>query len=275
VHTQLPNPPPEEAPPSPPPEALRAAFLEASPDAIVSIDEGGTITGWNPAAETIFGYTRELAIGRKAADLLAPFAAPDPGHAEFALLLRGRRARLLGTRSLTTGFRSNGGSFPMELTLIQSVDRGEPSVLACIRDLTEHDRKQDLLRKSEERFRRLVEGVQDYAIHLLDPRGRVMTWNAGVERIEGYRARDIIGRRFNRFYTPEDIARGVPEHALATAGSMGRYRHEGWGVRNDGSHYWASVVLTALYHGNGSIFGYSRVGRDCTGERNPETPPPP
>ncbi len=116
----------------------------------------------------------------------------------------------------------------------------------------------------------LVESVEDYAIHLLDPRGRILTWNAGAERIEGYRARDIIGRRFNRLYTRDDIARGKPEQALVTAGAEGRYSDEGWSVRMDGSQYWASVVLTALRDEHGVLFGFSRIGRDRTKRREAE-----
>ena len=276
AHNPSSNPMPEVTPfPSTttstsPPEARFSALLEGSPDAIVAIDQGGGILEWNPAAETIFGYTRALAMGRNAAELIAPSPAGDHGNSEFAHLLKGQKLRLLGRRLELTAVRSNGGSFPMELTLIQWLDRGGPSFLACIRDLTEPRRAEGALRKSEERFRRLVEGVEEYAINLLDPRGRVLTWNAGVERIDGYRAREIIGRRFNRFYTPEDIARGLPEHALATAGAEGRHRREGWSVRKDGSRYWASVVLTALLGENGILFGYSRAGRDRTKGRELE-----
>jgi len=184
--------------------------------------------------------------------------------------LRSGKGRLIGKRSEMTAVRANGASFPMELTLTRSLDHEALSFTACIRDITERKQAEGVLRKSEERFRRLVEGVEDYAIHLLDPRGRVLTWNAGVERIEGYLARDIIGRRFNRFYIPEDIARGVPEHALATAGAEGRYRYEGWSVRKDGTRYWACVVLTALRHEDGVLFGYARIGRDRTQGKDAE-----
>jgi PAS domain S-box-containing protein len=177
---------------------------------------------------------------------------------------------MIGRRTELTAVRANGGSFPIELALTQAMDHTFPTFTACIRDITERKHAEADLRRSEERFRCLVESVEDYAIHLLDPRGRVLTWNRGAERIDGYRARDIIGRRFNRFYAPDDIARGKPELALATAGADGRSSEDAWSVRKDGSRYWASVVLTALRDEHGVLFGFSRIACDRTGIREKE-----
>src|SRR5690349_24532896 len=90
------------------------------------------------------------------------------------------------------------------------------------------------LRESEDRFRLLVEQVQDYAIFMLDPEGRVVTWNAGAERLKGYRADEIIGRHFSRFYPEEAVGRGWPDHELEVARREGRFEDEGWRVRKDG-----------------------------------------
>ena len=275
MKSQSQNPLPDVTPlPSSPaphgPEARYAAILETYPDAIISFDETGKITDWNPAAEDIFGYTCALAVGRDAAGFIAPGTAMEAQRTEFLQSLKTGKGRLMGRRTEMTAVRANGGEFPIELTLTRARDRGPPFFTACIRDITERKRAEAILRKSEERFRVLVESVEDYAIHLLDPRGRILTWNAGAERIEGYRARDIIGRRFNRLYTPDDIARGKPEQALVTAGAEGRYSDEGWSVRMDGSQYWASVVLTALRDDHGVLFGFSRIGRDRTKRREAE-----
>jgi two-component system cell cycle sensor histidine kinase/response regulator CckA len=251
-------------------EALCAAILETSQDAIISIDEAGKITEWNPAAEDMFGYTRALAMGREFTGFIAADPAMEAHRIDFFQCLKTGKGRLIGKRTEMTAVRANGGEFPIELALMRTLDHGEESFTVCIRDITERKRAEDILRKSEERFRMLIESVQDYAIYLLDPHGRVLTWNAGVERIEGYRARDIIGRRFNRLYTPDDIALGKPEQALATAGAEGHYSHEGWSMRKDGSRYWASVVLTALRYENGVLFGYSRIGCDHTKRKEAE-----
>jgi PAS domain S-box-containing protein len=251
-------------------EALCAAILETNPDAIISIDEAGKITEWNPAAEDMFGYTRALAIGREFAGFIASDLVMEAHRMELFQCLKTGKGRLIGKRIEMTAMRAKGGEFPIELALIRVLDHRLVSFTVCIRDITERKRAEDILRKSEERFRLLVESVKDYAIYLLDPHGRVLTWNAGVEHIEGYRARDIVGRRFNRLYTPDDIALGKPEQALATAGAEGHYNHEGWSMRKDGSRYWASVVLTALRYENGTLFGYSRIGCDHTKHKEAE-----
>ncbi|HZP61581.1 MAG TPA: PAS domain S-box protein [Opitutaceae bacterium] len=250
------------------PEARYATILETSLDAIITIDQAGKITDWNPAAEEIFGYTCALAMGREAAGFIAP--GPATHRTEFLQSLKTGKGRLIGKRTEMTALRANGGEFPIELTLTRALDHGPPCFTACIRDITERKRTECTLRKSEERFRLLVESVEDYAIYLLDLRGRILTWNAGAERIEGYRARDIIGRRFNRLYTPDDIARGKPQQALVMAAAEGRYSDEGWSMRQDGSRYWASILLTALRDEHGVLFGYSRIGRDRTRRREVE-----
>src|SRR5579862_1601099 len=102
------------------------------------------------------------------------------------------------------------------------------------------------LRQSEERFRLLVESVRDYAIFMLDPDGIVLTWNTGAERFKGYRAREIIGQHFSRFYPPEALERGLPAHELEVAKAEGVFEDEGWRVRKDGSLFWANVVITAM-----------------------------
>ncbi len=126
------------------------------------------------------------------------------------------------------------------------------------------------LRRSEERFRLLVESVRDYAIFMLDPDGYVLTWNAGAERFKGYRADEIVGSHFSRFYPPEALARGLPAHELETAAREGSFEDEGWRVRKDGSLFWANVVVTAMRDENGTLVGFSKVTRDLTQRRSHE-----
>ncbi len=252
------------------PETRYAAIFETTPDAIITIDQAGKITDWNPAAEKIFGYTCALAMGREAAAFIATGTATEAHRTVFLQNLRTGKGRLIGKRTEMTALRANGGEFPIELTLTRALDHEPLCFTACIRDITERKQAEHTLRKSEKRFRLLVESVEDYAIHLLDPRGRILTWNAGAERIEGYRARDIIGCRFNRLYTPDDIARGKPHYALVTAAAEGRYSDEGWSVRQDGSRFWASILITALRDEHGVLFGYSRIGRDRTKRKEAE-----
>ena len=109
----------------------------------------------------------------------------------------------------------------------------------------------------------LLRGVVDYAIYMLDPEGRVISWNVGAERIKGYTAEEIIGQHFSRFYTQEDRAGGVPAKALRTATESGHYTDEAWRCRKDGSRFWASVVIAPI-HEDGTLVGFAKVTRDLT-----------
>ena len=117
----------------------------------------------------------------------------------------------------------------------------------------------------------MVEGITDYGIVMLDPAGRVISWNAGAQRIKGYTADEIIGQHFSRFYTREDIERGVPQRALDAATTSGRCEDEGWLVRKDGSTFWARRVLTAILDQAGNLRGYASVTRDQTQHRQVES----
>ena len=126
-------------------------------------------------------------------------------------------------------------------------------------------------RRSEERFRLLVEGVEDYAIFMLDPEGRIASWNAGAQRLKGYTADEIIGTSFVRFYEPDDQAQGVPERGLAAAREAGSFHATGWRVRRDGSRFWADVVITAIRdEDDGHLLGYAKVTRDLSERRRAE-----
>ena len=127
-----------------------------------------------------------------------------------------------------------------------------------------------MLRESEERFRLLVDEVRDYAIFFLDLEGQVMTWNMGAERIKGYRADEIIGQSFVRFYVPEDLNAGVPSRLLRRATEQGVATDEGLRVRKDGSRFWAYVVLTALHDKSGRLRGFAKVTRDITEQKHVE-----
>src|SRR5919106_2689457 len=118
----------------------------------------------------------------------------------------------------------------------------------------------------DEQFRLLVEAVKDYAIFLLDPEGRVVSWNAGAERIKGYSAEEILGQEFTRFYEPDDIAAGLPEQMLARAAREGRSQGRGWRVRKDGRRFYAQVTVTALFDEQGRLSGYAKITQDVTAE---------
>ena len=123
---------------------------------------------------------------------------------------------------------------------------------------------------NEETFRLFVETVQDYAIFMLGPDGRVATWNAGAERIKGYKASEIIGQHFSQFYPQEDLLERFPHRLLDLALEEGRVEAEGWRVRKDGSRFWARVTITAIRDETGKLIGFGKVTRDLTEHRNAE-----
>ncbi len=131
-------------------------------------------------------------------------------------------------------------------------------------EIERREQAEEALRASEEQFQHLVADVQDYAIFLLDRHGHVVSWNAGAERIKGYRPDEIIGRHFSHFYTADDAREGLPERGLQTARREGRFQGEGWRVRKDGSRFWASVVITPLFGEGGRLRGFLKITRDLT-----------
>ncbi len=177
-----------------------------------------------------------------------------------------------GSRTRDGGLRKDGSQFWANVVITALRDeqgqlRGFSKVT---RDLTERKQAEESLRRSEERFRLLVEGVQDYAIFMLDPQGHVASWNAGAERIKGYKADEIIGQHFSRFYPQEALDRGWPAHELKVAAAEGRFEDEGWRVRKDGSQFWANVVITALKDDRGNLLGFSKITRDLTDRKQAE-----
>jgi PAS domain S-box-containing protein len=137
-------------------------------------------------------------------------------------------------------------------------------------EIRQRKRTQEELLRSEERFRLLVETVQDYAIFMLDPSGLVASWNVGAENIKGYRSEEIIGQHISRFFSAEDVERREPERELEVAVKEGRFHDEGWRIRKGGSRFWASVVITALRDPQGRLVGFSKITRDLTERKQAE-----
>jgi formate hydrogenlyase transcriptional activator len=244
-------------------------LFECSPDAIVVADAAGRIVRINAQAETLFGYRRDELISQPVEVLM-----PDRFHRVHVLHRQGYseelRMRPMGAGLELVGKRKDGTEFPVDIMLSPVKAPETVTVIAVIRDITDRKRAEVQLRQSEERFRLLVEGVKDYAIFILDPQGRVTSWNPGAERIKGYPAEEIVGQHFSRFYTQEDIERGKPEHGLQVSAAQGRFEDEGWRVRKDGSRFWANVIITALRDENGQLHGFSKVTRDFTDRKRAE-----
>jgi PAS domain S-box-containing protein len=247
-------------------DALYRMMVETVRDyAIFSLDPRGHILTWNPGAERFKGWTADEIIGRHFSVFYPPedIAAGKPDY-ELVVAEADGRLEDEGWR-----LRKDGSRFWANVTITALHDPYGTLVgfAKVTRDLTERRRSEEALRESEERFRLLVQTVQDYGIFMLDPNGRVVSWNEGAERISGYTLQEIVGKPFSVFYPEDELARGKPWKELKAARRAGRFEDEGWRLRKDGTLYWANVVITALWSSTGEPIGFTKVVRDLTERR--------
>ena len=233
--------------------------------AIFMLDLGGQIVSWNAGARRFKGYEAEEIIGEHFSRFYTPQdqAAGIPALALATAEQEGRfEAEGWRVRKDGTHFWANVVIDPIRDPSGQLIGFAKVT-----RDLSDRRAAQEALRKSEERFRMLVESVTDYAIYMLDPVGTITSWNSGAERAKGYKAEEILGENFARFYTEEDRIAGLPSRALHGAERDGRYESEGWRIRKDGTRFWANAVIDAIRDSTGKLIGFAKVTRDLTERR--------
>ena len=247
-------------------KGFHARLLDAVGQAVIATDPLGKVIYWNRAAESLYGWSVEEVMGRSIVEITPSEELVERADEIMTELTRGSS----WTGEFTTR-RKNGTTFPALVTdtPVHDEQGNLVAIIGVSTNITEIKQTEEL-RRSEERFRLLVEKVKDYAIFMLDPEGCVNSWNAGAERIKGYRSEEIIGRHFSVFYLPEDIERGHPEKELRLAQERGHCEEEGLRVRKDGSRFWASVLITALVDEEGNLRGFSKVVRDITERKNME-----
>jgi PAS domain S-box-containing protein len=234
--------------------------------AIYMLDPTGIVNSWNAGAERFKGYSSTEIIGQHFSRFYTEQDRAG-GLPARALEISAREGKF---ESEGWRVRRDGARFWAHVVIDPIRDpSGRLTGFAKVtRDLTERRRAEEELRRSQEQFKRLVQGVTDYAIYMLDPEGMVTTWNSGAERIKGYSAEEIIGRHFSQFYTAEDREQGSPQIALATAVREGRFEREGWRVRKDGSRFWSHVIIDTIRDEGGTIVGFAKITRDITERRN-------
>jgi PAS domain S-box-containing protein len=240
-------------------EAVLRSLVETAVDAILLIDERGTILAFNPGAERMFGYSAGEALGRNVNMLM-----PEPYHSQhdgyLARYHRTGEARIIGIGREVEGRRKDGHVFPLDLAVSEVVNTGRRLYSGIARDLSSVRAAADALRQSEERLRLLVEGVADHAMVLLEADGRIAAWNAGAERMFGYPEEEVVGRSVEILHPPDD---GI-DLLLAEAAAYGKVDTRGRRLRADGSEFDAHMILAAVYGEDGSLHGFAKVIDDIT-----------
>jgi PAS domain S-box-containing protein len=233
--------------------------------AIILLDENGIIQNWNKGAEAIKFYKEQDIIGKHFS--IFYFDEDIKRNLPQKLL---DEAAITG-RAVHEGWRrrKDNTRFWGSITITAVHDDQNNVIGFCkvTRDLTDKKAADDVLRMSEERYHQMVAEVQDYAIILLSPEGVILNWNAGAEKIKGYTAEEVIGKKIELFYTPEDKQSNLPVNLLQLARETGRAAQEGWRLRKDGTRFWGTIVITALHSKEGNVIGFSKVTRDLTQQK--------
>jgi PAS domain S-box-containing protein len=263
--------------------ALQNAILNSANFSSIATDEKGVIQLFNVGAERMLGYSAAEVIDR-----ITPADISDP---QEVIARAAALSRELGT-TITPGFdalafkasrgiediyeltyiRKDGSRFPaiVSVTALRDDRLAVIGYLLIGTDNSARRHAEEKLRWTEESFRLMVESVSDYAIVMLDPKGCVVSWNTGAQRIKGFHSDEILGKHFDTFYPPKDVEAGKPKHDLEQAAASGRHEDEGWRVRKDGSMFWANIVFTAIRDQAGNLRGFAKLTRDLTERRKVE-----
>ena len=257
-------------------ERYHRMVAEVEDYAIILLSKEGIIQNWNKGAEKIKGYSEDEIVGKSFKMFYAPAdqASGLPDQLLNIALIKGKAnhegwrirkdgSRFWGSISITALHDSEG-----EVIGFSKVTRdltGRRNQELKIQEINDDLKlKNELLRRSEERYQRMVAEVEDYVIILLDENGRIENWNRGAQKIKGYTAEEILGKHFSVFYPEEDRKKGIPGGLLSKAATEGKAPHEGWRIRKDGSRFWGNVVITALHNDDGKVIGFTKVTRDLT-----------
>jgi PAS domain S-box-containing protein len=253
-------------------EESLAATLYSIGDAVITTDEHGLVTRLNPVAERLTGWSQSEAVGKPVDSIFVIVnehtrrPALNPVHRVL------KEGIVVGLANHTVLIARDGSERPIADTCapIRDTSGRDLGTVLVFRDVSAERRAEEALRQSEERLRLMIASVQDYAIFMLDAGGRITSWNAGAERMTGYRAEEIVGSHFSRLVPPEDVQAGKPARELQTAVADGRYEEEGWRVRKDGKRFWANVVISRVRNDAGELIGFTKVTRDMTERRRAE-----
>lgn len=245
--------------------------LDGADVGVLVCDENSDVVWLNEATERYFDIDQEAAVGRDHHRLIEDVVADKIENSNrFVDTVRSNNGAMAPTDRFECKVRAAPDRAPRWLEHhTQSIETG--AFAGCrvdlFEDITARKQSEREWRAERQQFDQLVDAVEEYAIFMLDPDGRIKSWNAGAEQIKGYSAEEIIGEHFSTFYTAEDCQAETPEQNLAAAESKGSIKEEGWRVRKDGSRFWASVTITAIQDDDDAIEGYIKVTHDLTDRR--------
>lgn len=238
-------------------------LIEAVTDyAIYMLDPDGFVSSWNSGAKRFKGYEEAEILGQHFSRFYTEEDRKS-GLPERALKTAATEGRFEGEGWRV---RKDGERFWSHVVIdpIRSPTGELLGFAKVTRDLTERKLAQESLKRSEEQFRMLVQGVSDYALYMLDPSGVITNWNLGAQRIKGYSPEEAIGQHYSLFFSEEDREKGLPQRALETAVREGRFENQGWRIRKDGSRFWANVVIDVIRNERGELLGFAKITRDIT-----------
>ena len=245
-------------------EDLFRLVVESAPNGMLMIDRKSTIVLVNSQMEKMFGYTRQELL-KKPVDTLLPerYRGQHPHYREE--FLSDPRARTMGAGRELYALRKDGSEFPVEIGLNPVHTPEGTHILASVIDITARKAAEEHLKENEERFRSMIENVKDYAIFMLDPEGRIVTWNKGAEAATGYSAEEIIGKAISLFFPITDQRGLLYEQILQTALTEGRHETTmAWQLRKDGTKFCSHITTTAVRKPDGRLLGFSVVTCDLT-----------
>lgn len=249
------------------------ALINSSMDLIMAFDKDERLIAMNKKALDRYGFILQDVTGRSIADLF-PTVSGSLLHNDLRKALTGETIRYTRTKSLL----NQDDFFDVHLLPLTDGGTGVYGALCVAHKITDTaeanlkiselnydlQEKDELLRRNEEQYQKMIAEVQDYAIILIDTDGTIRNWNVGASKIKGYTADEVVGKNFRIFYTDQDRIAQLPEHLIGIATREGRATHEGWRVRKDGTRFWGSVVMTALHDVDGTVTGFSKVTRDLS-----------
>lgn len=242
-------------------------LIESSPDMILAFDNDLRITAWNHKSEEQLGYKKEEVLGRKWTELF-----PEDSNEEWINNMKPAfQGKMLHFPKIKFIHNPYNGYGEVYVVPLKNKEGEVFNILTITRNITEivyanerFEKINEDLRRSEERYHKMIDEVQDYAIILLNKDGYVENWNKGAEKIKGYKTEEIVGKHFSIFYTEENKRENLPARLIKEAEEKGKATYEGWRVKKDGSLFWGNTVITALHDDRSNIIGFVKVTRDLT-----------